>query len=295
MSPCKLRALLTRILVSSQAMQPVGAFPKKLAQSLKGVFTDIDGTLTHGNKLTADAYFALWRLKEAGLRVVPVTGRPAGWCDLIARQWPVDGVVGENGALAFFEEKGALKRLFHPEAAAVDVVPRLEQIKNDVLAQVPGSRVAKDQRYRQFDLAIDFAEEAPDLGLQAAEEIKAIFERHGAHAKISSIHVNGWFGRYDKLSMVRLFAEKVWRIDLAAGRDDFIFCGDSPNDEPMFAFFPNSCAVANIEVFRSHMKQLPRFVASRPEAAGFSEIVDMILRRRGEAAHIRSQARPVGR
>ncbi|MEE8409416.1 MAG: HAD-IIB family hydrolase [Myxococcota bacterium] len=258
-------------------MRFIDEFPRAAAARLRGVFADIDGTLTRGGKITADAYLAMWRLQAAGLAVVPVTGRPAGWCDMIARQWPVDGVIGENGALAFYETNGELRRLYHPATTGDDLRCKLDAIRDDVLRDVPGSRVAKDQSYRLFDLAIDVCEEEPDLGLDAAEAIRAVFERHGAKAKISSIHVNGWFGDYDKLSMVRIFCSEVWDLDIEAARDEYIFCGDSPNDEAMFEFFPNACAVANIAPFKDRMTHLPRYVAAREGGDGFAEIVDLIL------------------
>ena len=263
-------------------MQPLDSLSEAVACRISGVFTDIDGTVTDAGKLTAAAYDALWRLKGAGLRVVPVTGRPAGWCDLIAREWPVDGVIGENGALAFTEVGGRLDRSYHPAAALTDLRARLDTIRETILTEVPGTRVAKDQPFRQFDLAIDFCEEPPDLGHDAAEKVKAIFERFGAHAKISSIHVNGWFGDYDKLSMVKRFCRDRWDEDLDATADRYLFCGDSPNDEPMFAFFPNACGVANIKEFASRLTSLPRFVATQAGASGFVEIVDTLLSRRAD-------------
>ena len=265
-------------------MQPIRELPRDVANDLRGVFTDIDGTLTQDGKLSAEAYLALWRLKAAGLLVVPVTGRPAGWCDLIARQWPVDAVVGENGAFAFWEADRHLDCLFHPEVVETDVRDQLDEVRKAILAEVPGSRVSKDQPYRMFDLAIDFREEPPDLGLDAAEVIRAIFERHGAHAKISNIHVNGWFGDYDKLSMVEVVAQEVLRIDLAREKERYLFCGDSPNDEPMFEYFPNACGVANIEQFADKLDHLPRFLSTRDGGAGFAEIVDQLLERRDQNA-----------
>lgn len=251
------------------------------ARAVRGVFMDIDGTLTDDGRLGAAAYGALWRLARAGLWVVPVTGRPAGWCDLIARQWPVDGVVGENGALAFWEIDGVMKRTYHPDTGGEGTRRALEKVEEAILTEVPGSRVATDQPFRMFDLAIDFCEEPPDLGLAAAERIREIFIRHGAHAKISNIHVNGWFGDYDKLAMVRRFAVERWQIDIDGEPDRYLFCGDSPNDEPMFAFFPNACAVANIAPFVESLTHLPRFVTAAPGGAGFAELVEVLLARRG--------------
>ncbi len=261
-------------------MRPISELTTDAAQGLWGVFTDIDDTLTTEGKLTAEAYLALWRLEAAGVRVVPVTGRPAGWCDLIAREWPVDAVIGENGALLFYEHDRALRELIHPSVADPAVRARLDDVRRDVLTHIEGSRVAKDQPYRRFDLAIDFREEAPDLGLEAAERIRAIFAAHGAHAKVSSIHVNGWFGDYDKLAMAKIAARELWDIDLEHERERFLFCGDSPNDAPMFAFFPHSCGVANVRHMVAHMTHLPAYVTQASGGAGFAQMVEVLLARR---------------
>lgn len=250
---------------------------------------DIDDTLTREGKLLDCAYAALWRLKEAGLAVIPVTGRPAGWCDLIARQWPVDGVVGENGALAFWEEPApaaapgprlpVLKQDFHPNAVRNDH-PALERVRARAMAEVPGLRIAKDQFSRMYDLALDFAEEDPVLPLEAAVRVKEIAEEEGAVAKVSSIHVNVWMGSYDKLSMAERFLSR--RFGWRTGTDDgqVVFVGDSPNDEPMFARFPLACAVANIRRYAGLVRSLPAYVAEAECGEGFAEIVSVLLERR---------------
>lgn len=252
---------------------------------------DIDDTLTRGGKLLESSYAALWRLREAGLAVIPVTGRPAGWCDLIARQWPVDGVVGENGALAFWEEPSSaaaaalgahlpvLKQDFHPNAVRNDH-PALERVRKRAMAELSGLRIAKDQFARMYDLALDFAEEDPVLPLEAAVRVKELAEEEGAVAKVSSIHVNVWMGSYDKLSMAERFLSR--RFGWRAGVDDaqVVFVGDSPNDEPMFARFPLSCAVANIHRYASLLRSFPAYVATAECGEGFAEIVSILLERR---------------
>jgi HAD superfamily hydrolase (TIGR01484 family) len=250
---------------------------------LDGIFTDIDGTLTDKGKLGWPAYRALWRLQDAGLRVVPVTGRPAGWCDLIARQWPVDGVIGENGAFAYWLESGRLRRLPHPQAQAGN----LDRVRDAILAAVPGARVASDQRFRIFDLAIDYNEDPPALGLPAARQIQAIFEAHGAVAKISDIHVNGWLGDYTKISMIQHFASERWGVDERTLRDRYVFAGDSPNDEPAFAFFSRSFAMAGIEKF-GPLAHPPSAVMAEHGGLGFVACAEMLLAgRRGSGETVR--------
>ncbi len=263
-------------------MHQIQDLTREAAGRIRYVLMDIDDTITTEGKLPADSYAALWRLHEAGLRVVPITGRPAGWCDLIARQWPVDGVVGENGALVFWEEDGHLKRIYHEQAVPNDhaVLKRIEQ---RVLAEVEGTRVAGDQFGRMFDLAIDFAEEEPRLPLSDAQRIKEICEQEGAVAKISSIHVNTWMGTYDKLSMASRFLALRFGYDDAKQVAEVIYFGDSPNDEPMFTHFPTSVGVANIADYAHLMRVLPAFTTSLKGGLGFAEGVTVLLERRRKA------------
>src|ERR1700730_1371174 len=83
------------------SIRPLTVFHAALRAAIRFVLLDIDDTLTTEGRLTASAYGALENLSRRGLRVIPVTGRPAGGCDLIARFWPVDAVIGENGAFYF--------------------------------------------------------------------------------------------------------------------------------------------------------------------------------------------------
>jgi HAD superfamily hydrolase (TIGR01484 family) len=248
------------------------------ARGVRALLLDIDDTLTTEGKLTADAYAALERLQRAGLRVVPVTGRPAGWCDHIARMWPVDAVVGENGAFYFYRAAGRLERRFQDDSATrAEKRGRLGAIAERILAAVPGCALASDQPYRETDLAIDFCEDVPPLPLEAAERIAALMRQAGLTAKVSSIHVNGWFGDYDKLAMTRrLFAER-FGLDLAAAGGEVVFAGDSPNDAPMFAFFANSVGVANVRKFDQLRFERPRYVTRAASGGGFAELAAHLL------------------
>ncbi|MCB1883417.1 MAG: HAD-IIB family hydrolase [Geminicoccaceae bacterium] len=264
-------------------MRDLALMPDDVAAGVVAVFADIDDTLTTAGRLPAAAYAALERLHGARLAVVLVTGRPAGWCDLIARLWPVDGVVGENGAFYFAYDHKArrMRRRFvadEPERRANR--ERLDALKERILAFVPGSAVASDQLYREADLAIDFREDVPPLGEAEVARIVALFEEAGAVAKVSSIHVNGWFGAYDKLGMARTLAADVLDLDLDAARERIVFVGDSPNDAPLFAFFPNACGVANVRRFAGRMESYPAYVAAAEGGEGFVEVAARLLRAR---------------
>jgi len=248
------------------------------AGRIRGLLFDIDETLTTEGRLTAEAYGALERLQRAGRIVVPVTGRPAGWCDHIARMWPVDAVVGENGAFYIRRLQGRLvKRFQDDERARRENRARLEAIGKRILAEVPGCALASDQPYRETDLAIDYCEDVPALPLEAAARIAELMRAAGLTAKISSIHVNGWFGTYDKLAMAkRLFAE-AFGCDAAQLQREFAFAGDSPNDAPMFAFFDCSVGVANVARFADRLESEPKYVTRGAAGAGFAELAAHLI------------------
>lgn len=267
-------------------LKPLDSMTDAVAASITGVFADIDDTLTSEGRLPAAAYAALEELSEAGLFVAPITGRPAGWCDMVARFWPVSGVVGENGAFYFAYDaagKRMRRRFFASTAERLENRSRLDAVGRRILAEVPGSAISADQLYREADLAIDFCEDVPALDKTMVRRIKDIFEEEGAVAKISSIHVNGWFGAYDKLSMSRHFAADILGLDLDAEKHRIVFVGDSPNDAPMFGFFPAACGVANVLDFGGEMEAEPAFVATRRGGEGFVEVARRLLDARRRA------------
>src|SRR5579885_3379476 len=239
-------------------MKPLREFPAAARRRIRFVLCDIDDTLTSGGRLGAAAYAALEALADSGCIVVPVTGRPAGWCDLIARFWPVDAVIGENGAFYFRYD------------------PRARRMTRRY-AQDEAERAAAHQPSRIADLASDYREDCGPLPPEEAARIAALFRAAGASAKISSIHVNGWFGDYDKLAMTRLLFRDCYGGELDDLREDCVFVGDSPNDEPMFAGFPHSVGVANIRPFAAGMQTPPAYVTAAEAGAGFAEFAAFLL------------------
>ncbi|MFN0301435.1 MAG: HAD-IIB family hydrolase [Burkholderiales bacterium] len=255
-------------------------FPTAVLRAMRGLLLDIDDTLTTAGKLTAAAYGALERAHRAGLLVVPVTGRPAGWCDHIARMWPVDAVVGENGAFYFRHDDRAhklIKRFVDDEPTRRTNRNRLAVIRDEILIAVPGCAVASDQRYREADLAIDFCEDVARLPTVAIDRIVALMVANGMTAKVSSIHVNGWFGSYDKLGMTRTLFSEQFGIDLDQSKNTLAFIGDSPNDAPMFGFFLHSVGVANVTEFLGRLDAPPRYISKARSGDGFVELVDRLL------------------
>jgi hypothetical protein len=218
------------------------------------------------------------RLKRAGKLLVPITGRPAGWCDHIARMWPVDAVVGENGAFYFRFSDGKLRKTYRDaDEVRARNRARLAELGARILERIPGCALASDQAYRETDLAIDYCEDVPRLPLETAGRIAALMTAEGLTAKISSIHVNGWFGGYDKLAMTQQLCADVFKLSPDVLRREFAFAGDSPNDVPMFRYFENSVGVANLARFAGRLEAEPKYIARSSAGAGFAEIAAALL------------------
>ena len=264
---------------------PVRDLPAVLCRGLSHFFTDIDDTLTTNGMIPAAAFQALWDVAAAGIRVVAVTGRPAGWCDHIARMWPVAGVVGENGAFTYAYDR-ARKQMSRRLADGLSDPARreaLQAVARRVLKEVPGTALASDQPFRLSDIAIDYREDVPPLPPESLDEICRILSEEGVRFKVSSIHVNFWLGHFDKMTGVRRFLAEEEGLAFDSIADRVLFIGDSPNDEPLFAAFPHSIAVGNLRSFLGRLSSFPEYITVSDSGAGFCEAAAEILRKRGTA------------
>jgi HAD superfamily hydrolase (TIGR01484 family) len=266
---------------------PLEKLSKKLCRSIKGIFSDIDDTLTDKGKLTEDSYAALWKLKKAGLRMIPVTGRPAGWVDHLARMWPVDAVIGENGAFFYHldltqgRDGKLVQRFVQEKTTRAANREKLWKVFRELQKKMPGLEVASDQGYREIDLAVDFCEDVPRLPPADIDRIVKAFVDAGAQSKISSIHVNSWFGDHDKYSCCRLLLKELYGEDFDNERGNYLYFGDSPNDEPLFREFTHTVGVANVREFLPRMQHGPTYITKKDGGHGFAEAVRWILKQRG--------------
>lgn len=275
--------------MNGQISLPVSQFPAERAQSLRFFLFDIDDTLSHEGLIPAASYWALWELYRAGIHLVAVTGRPAGWCDHIARMWPVAGVVGENGAFYFSYDREAkrMNRVYlQDEATRREGTARLEELKRRVVEEVPGSAIAADQAFRLSDVAVDFREDVEPLGPEKVRRIGEIASELGLTHRVSSIHVNCWYGSYSKVDCARRLLGDFFSFGMTPGPTGryegpgVCYIGDSPNDEPLFAAIGDSVGVANIRGFLDEMEHRPRYITLGESSNGFVETADTILRLR---------------
>ncbi len=253
--------------------------------SVEAVFTDVDGTLTTEGRRHSQTLRALESLARAGLRVVLVSGRPAGWGEAWMRTLPVDGVIVENGGLCFHRRAdGRLRKVYaQPPAVRAANRRRLTTEVVRVLARVPGARLSSDSAYTEVDLAIDYNEEAR-LGSAAATRLEALLRARGITAVRSSVHVNCWIGRCDKRSAVARFLRSAWGAHLLPGERRYVYAGDSFNDAPLFAAFPLSVGVANVRAVLAQLDTPPAFITRAPEGRGFEELARAVLAQRRRQA-----------
>jgi hypothetical protein len=250
------------------------------------LFSDVDDTITLDGVLYPEAFTALWNLRHAGIRVIPVTGGPGGWAHMIIRQWPVEAIITESGAFYYYRSAAGIAMQVHPSIKELPFDPRAasQRLRERVLREVPGSRLSQDQNFRLYDLAFDVNETQPGLGWEQAEEILRICAEEGARSQVSSIHVNAWYGAYDKLETTKHYLREQCGLSEGEMKRRVAYCGDALNDQPMFEFFPHSFGVANIRRVKERMEIFPSYVTQSEGGFGFAEVAEALIRGGAEGA-----------
>jgi len=256
---------------------PLADCPRESLARVRGVLTDIDDTLTRDGAIEPAALAALQGLRAAGVPVIAITGRPMGWSEPFARAWPIDAIVAENGAVALFVEAGSLRIEYaQDEATRAHNAQRLRAVAQRVLAEVPGATLARDSAGRVTDIAVDHAEFAR-LDAAGIDAVVALMRAAGMNATVSSIHVNGWFGAHDKLSGARWIVARRLGRELDGETADWVYVGDSTNDQRMFGHFALSVGVANLRQFADLLHTWPAWITAGERGAGFAEVAAALL------------------
>jgi len=286
-------------------MLALSQWPPEARRRITGIFTDIDDTLTHDGHIAPEALQALGDLKAAGLTVIPITGRPIGWCEPFMTgtngpAWPVDAMVAENGAVAFVpfatntnssqnslqrpsDMREALSKRYQ-QSAEVRTANRLrmDAIAAQVCAEVPGVELSRDSAGRETDLAFDYAEFAHHSP-ETVQRVLTLLQSHGMQTTVSSIHIHGCFGDFNKWTGACWIVRELLGRDLSTELDKWVFVGDSGNDQAMFQHFTHSAGVANIARFVPQLSHLPTYVTPSARGAGFAEVTRAILEARSFA------------
>jgi HAD superfamily hydrolase (TIGR01484 family) len=248
----------------------------ELRGPVRALFSDVDGTMTTGDRIEAATYEVLERLGAAGIPVIMVTGRPAGFGFAFMKMTPVLACVTENGGVTFVREgRKVIKHYGVPAASLPEWRRRMNDAAIDVMSKVPGARLSSDSKYREVDLAIDWNEEV-QLSRDDAETAVAMLQKAGFAAVRSSVHVNFGPPHFDKLSACMQVVKRV----LGGDTNDlapYVYAGDALNDAPMFGGFPTSVGVANVRAWWDELSHKPAYITERPEGAGLRELVEHLL------------------
>lgn len=264
-------------------LSPLTNWPAEERRRITGVLTDIDDTLTTEGRITPDALAALHELHDAGLAVIPITGRPIGWSAPFAKVWPVASIVAENGSTAWVKNAngdGGMHKIYQQDEATRRAnYERLQAVAARVLREVPGAKLAEDSPGRETDIAIDHSE-FTTLPQPLIDQAVAIMREEGLNATVSSIHINGWIGDHDKWNGARWIVRELLGRDLASELDRWVYIGDSSNDQLMFERFTHSAGVANISRFLPVLEHKPRYLCAGERGAGFAELTRALLKAR---------------
>ena len=261
-------------------MKLLSSWPQTSREKIVGVFTDIDDTLTTEGAITADALQALQNLRAAGLMVIPITGRPVAWSIPFAATWPVNAIVAENGAVALLHDasKNQVHKIYQQDLAVrTHNFEQMQRIAQKVLKEIPGTVIAQDSAGRETDIAFDHSE-FHKLTNEQIQHVVQLLQQEGLTATVSSIHINAWFGSHNKWQGAQWILKQLTGRDLKQELDQWVYVGDSTNDQIMFEHFTHSVGVANILRFKNELQHLPEYIATLERGAGFSEVANILLK-----------------
>jgi len=255
-------------------MKSLADAPRSMFMNVRFVLTDMDETLTYKGRLSARTYDAMERLQKAGIRVIPVTAAPAGWCDQMARMWPVDGVIAENGGLFIHrdDKHGVVRRYWHEETSRPALADRLAEISRHIQAVLPFAQWADDQPFRLTSIAFAQPEHSQDR-----DAIIDALRVAGADVTVNNLWILGWLGGYDKLAMTRRMMADVYGVEIDTDRDGVLYSGDSTNDAPMFGFFRHTVGVSTVRRYLAEIPVAPNWITQGPGGDGFVEVADAVL------------------
>ena len=259
-------------------MKPLSSWPQTARHKIVGVLTDIDDTLTTDGAITPDALQALHDLKAAGLMVIPITGRPVGWSIPFASAWPVDAIVAENGAVALLHNKSTnqVTQIYQQDLPTrTHNFQEMQRIAKRVLKEIPETVMAQDSPGRETDIAFDHSE-FHKLTTEQIQQVLKLLQQECMTATVSSIHINAWFGDHNKWHGAQWILKQLTGRDLKQELDQWVYVGDSTNDQVMFEHFTHSVGVANIKRFEKELKHLPAYIAQQERGAGFAEVARLL-------------------
>jgi HAD superfamily hydrolase (TIGR01484 family) len=245
-----------------------------ICQSIRCIATDLDGTLTQAGKFSPELLQALLDLKAAGIQVVIVTGRSAGWVQGLVSYLPIVGAIAENGGL-FYANADRPPEILTSHTVGVEYRQQLAQVFHHLQTQFPALQESVDNAFRITDWTFDLKElQPPDL-----EAMQAMCQRQGWGFTYSTVQAHIKPNDQDKATGLLQVLQRHFP-DLSVNQ--LVTVGDSPNDESLFERdrFPLSVGVANVLHYRDYLHHQPAYVTHAPEVEGFCELAQRLIQQR---------------
>lgn len=241
-------------------------------ENIRLVATDLDGTLTQGEKFDSKLFKALSKLSAVGIDILITTGRSAGWVQAIANYLPVVGAIAENGGLLYWNNDPQPSLISISEIKIEQHRQQLEKVFKLLQTKFPQIRESLDNRFRLTDWTFD----VENLSPTELEQIDYVCQSEGFGFTYSSIQCHIKPTYQDKAYGLNKVIPQYFP-DLKPS--EMLTIGDSPNDESMFnqEEFPLSVGVANVRKYSDRLKYLPAYVTNKFEGEGFCELADLII------------------
>jgi hypothetical protein len=249
---------------------------EELRGPVVALLSDVDGTMTQDGRIEAATLAAVERLTAAGIPVIPVTGRSAGFGHALLGVLPAPAVITENGGVTFVRQGHRVRRVCGvPQGDLASWRRRMFAAMEEVQRELPELQLSTDSAFREVDLALDWNEEAARPAAEADRAV-AILREHGLAASRSNVHVNFGPPLFDKRVASLRLVHEVLGGD-AAALSGYAYVGDSLNDAPMFDGFPTSIGVANVREIWDRLPHRPAYLTPSREARGFRELAEHLL------------------
>ena len=234
------------------------------------IASDVDGTLTQNGKFSYDFISTLLDLQSAGIKVLLVTGRSAGWVNALVNYLPIEGAIAENGGI-FLKPNGTQDLLSSvPNLSRHRIL--LENTFHHIKQLFPNLHPSADNQFRITDWTFD----VNDLSTDDIQAISSQCQQMGWSFTYSNVQCHFKPVHQDKANGLSWVLSNHFP---ELNSQQVLTVGDSPNDEAMFnaALFPISVGVANIRHYQDKMLHLPKYVTQASEFAGFSEFAKLLL------------------
>jgi HAD superfamily hydrolase (TIGR01484 family) len=270
-------------MTAPQRMRPLHILPAEVLRGVDYLLFDVDETLTTHGLLLAETYAALFALRDAGITLVPVTGRPSGWGNVMLSTWPIKACVTENGGVISWKDGAGVARqkVIHEAHRGDGYIEKLRDLGRAIATRYPQVRISADQPYRLTDLAIDYAEQSSGVSADTVAEIVNWMQGAGYHTSVSSIHIHAYKPTNEKADGVYPLMQAAFAMSRADVHARCAFIGDSPNDASLFALIPISVGVANVRSSLDQIAVPPAYVCSNECGAGFVEFATALIAARG--------------